>query len=210
MKKYLILLFCVLLVIPALAEEPQVLLSGEAENGGYGGPFVRSCSVKGMGGMAIGAEGGWIVNRTFFLGGRAYGLASSFAASNFSSGHAGKLAFGVGGLSLGWIINSDNLTHLVLSTMIGYGSASYDNTDSSNVSVIEPQIDYEINITRFFRLALGISYRLVGGVDNTPGLSNSDLSGFSAGLTFKFGSFSDMVTDMREHMAPFIEPPERK
>ena len=58
--------------------------------------------------------------------------------------------------------------------------------------VIEPGIEVEMNITRFFRFCVGAHYRYTTDVqiDNpdyiiSPGI----LRGFMGGVTFKFGRF---------------------
>jgi hypothetical protein len=60
--------------------------------------------------------------------------------------------------------------------------------ESDFVMVIEPAINAELNVTTWFRLNAGVSYRIVAGVDQV-GLDNSDFSGPAASLTFKFGRF---------------------
>jgi len=56
------------------------------------------------------------------------------------------------------------------------------------VFVLEPAVCAELNITNWFRLNAGVSYRLVAGIEQV-GLSDSDFSGLNATLTFKFGRF---------------------
>jgi hypothetical protein len=54
--------------------------------------------------------------------------------------------------------------------------------------VVEPGLEVEINVTRFFKIGLGASYRLVRQSDLIT-VSDKDLSGFSGGLSLKFGKF---------------------
>jgi hypothetical protein len=54
--------------------------------------------------------------------------------------------------------------------------------------VIEPAIELEFNLTRFFRTAVFASYRHTSSTD----LFETDpevLRGFNFGMTFKFGKF---------------------
>jgi hypothetical protein len=59
--------------------------------------------------------------------------------------------------------------------------------------LIEPAAEVEINVTRFFRIALGTSYRFPAqfesGSSGTPQANPESLKGFSYNLTFKFGKF---------------------
>jgi hypothetical protein len=54
--------------------------------------------------------------------------------------------------------------------------------------VLEPAVNAELNVTSWFHLNAGASYRLVSGVSQEK-LENSDFSGMTATLTFKFGKF---------------------
>ena len=112
-----------------------------------------------------------------------------------------KIEFGYGGLVLEYIGKPDNLIHYSISAMIGAGevsyslfnyemfySGNYEDKQSSTVFVFEPEVNVELNVTTFFRLNAGISYRLVTGTD-LAGLKNNDLSGPAVNLIFKFGAF---------------------
>ena len=193
MKKIFVLGFCLLLAVPVMAKQ-QTLAAEGFESGGYGGPIFSYGSVKGNGALFMGGEGGWIANKTFILGGEGWGLISNINANSVHTGSNGKVEVGCGGLKLGVILNSDAITHLVVHTLIGWGSVSYkpangDATDVSNITIIEPGVDYEVNVAPFFRIALRGTYRIVSGVDSTPGLSNADLSGANIGVVLKFGNF---------------------
>ena len=52
----------------------------------------------------------------------------------------------------------------------------------------EPGALIEVNITNFFHIGLGVSYRFIDGL-NMENLSSEDLTDWSANLVFKFGSF---------------------
>jgi hypothetical protein len=62
------------------------------------------------------------------------------------------------------------------------------NYNSDEFFVLEPALNVELNITSFFRINAGASYRYISGI-NYDNLRNEDFSGFSGVLTFKFGSF---------------------
>ena len=54
--------------------------------------------------------------------------------------------------------------------------------------VLELSADANLNVTRFFRIAAGASYRYVSGLKSVI-TTTIDLSELSAILTFKFGKF---------------------
>ena len=93
-----------------------------------------------------------------------------------------------------YIHRSDNLIHWTIHTLLGGGSVALveDNSnnrlESDNLFVVEPSLDVDLNITNWFRLGMGVSYRLVTGLDSDI-VSNSDLSGVGGLLILKFGKF---------------------
>lgn len=107
------------------------------------------------------------------------------------------LVFGYGGLLLEYIIASRKLVHFSVHSLIGAGGVSYrekdfddgdSNYDGDGFFVLEPGANLMLNVHKHVRIGVGGTYRYVSGV-NYSGISNSDLSGVTAQLVFKFGSF---------------------
>ncbi|HEY9167729.1 MAG TPA: hypothetical protein VIS48_16365 [Candidatus Kryptonia bacterium] len=188
----------------ACAQE-QTLISGPIESGGYGGPAVRFSTIDNHFAVMVGGYGGWLINHTFLLGGGGYGLVNSISAPQaatlyYSAGQDFRFNFGYGGLFLEYIGAPDNLFHFSISTLIGAGGVGYGywnnysnslwgiSSPTSAFFVLEPGAGVELNITPFFRLNAGGSYRLVRGSD-LVGITDSELSDLSIYLTFKFGKF---------------------
>lgn len=65
---------------------------------------------------------------------------------------------------------------------------SYNYIESSAFFLVEPGVNLELNMVKFFRLNIGASYRFVSGT-NMVRLNNSDLSDFTFNLALKFGMF---------------------
>ncbi|MDO9580255.1 MAG: hypothetical protein Q7J06_06760 [Bacteroidales bacterium] len=65
--------------------------------------------------------------------------------------------------------------------------------DSEAFLIIEPGAELELNLTRFFRLAIGATYRFPTsfdvGLSGTPTASAESIKGLSYMVTFKFGKF---------------------
>lgn len=192
------------LSIPSYAQE-QTLISGPIQNGGYGGPVVKFSQVADKFAIFVGGYGGWLINHSFMIGGGGYGLANEIRGSQaaqlyYGTGDNLRLQFGYGGFMMEYIGEHDNLVHYSVSTLIGAGGVNYDYVDNlyspfhnnfdeaSACFVFEPSAGAELNVTRFFRINAGASYRLVRG-SNLVGISDSDLSNFSFNLAFKFGKF---------------------
>lgn len=202
MKNIAILLigFC---AMPLCARE-QTLFSGTMDHGGYGGPVVKFSQIGPNQdvGVLVGGQGGWIINHSFVVGGGGYGLTNDVNADWYDiRTYDGEpqpyvLDFGYGGLLLAFISNSDDLIHYEVFGLFGGGGANYrlknqvphNNNDSDGLFVAEPGANIMLNVTPYFRIGVGGSYRYVQGVD-LVGLDDGDLSGMSGHIVFKFGAF---------------------
>lgn len=183
-----LLLLTGLLAAPALADETTLIGDlTEVDHGGFGGPVVRFTQINGDFGVLTGGRGGWIVNHRFVLGGGGFGLANKIEVE--SESEATRLEMGYGGGMVEVIIASDALIHLSAECLIGAGGlTSPELSEDDAFFVMEGGANILLNVTKFFRLGLGGSYRHVQGAD-FRGIESGDLSGPSAVLTFKFGSF---------------------
>jgi hypothetical protein len=87
-----------------------------------------------------------------------------------------------------------------VNSLLGWGIASYylprkpfmdgyDIYDRSNFFVFEPGASLEMNLTKYMRLNIGGSYRIVTGSKLGYNV-DSDFSGFAVNLGLKFGFFN--------------------
>ncbi|MFZ1729098.1 MAG: hypothetical protein WBQ23_06980 [Bacteroidota bacterium] len=60
---------------------------------------------------------------------------------------------------------------------------------AESVFVVEPAVNVELNVTEWFRISAGASYRFVSGLNELQGIEDKDLSGPSGSLSMKFGAF---------------------
>jgi len=197
MKKGIIyILFLLFGTLPLYAQEETLISEGKITHGGYGGPEVKFTTINDNFGLLVGGRGGWIINHTIILGGGGYGLTNAVKAKVPSTTEGKYVDFGYGGFALEWIIKSDKLIHFSISSMVAGGGVRYrhdmgDNDGNHHAEaclVVEPGATAELNITKFFRLSLGASYRYVSGVSSAVA-SNSSLSGLSLNLLLRFGKF---------------------
>jgi hypothetical protein len=183
-----------------LLSQEKTLLTGDVEHGGYGAPVVKFTQINDQFGLFVGARGGWIINHSIALGIGGYGLANNIDWGDRLSELKPRLMMGYGGFEIEIILNSDDLIHFTFDALIGsgavnywdddyFGTAHWDKWETADVFfVAEPAFNVDMNITSFFRVGVGASYRFISGVE-TLGLSNEDLSGFAGNVIFKFGSF---------------------
>ncbi|MDP8226121.1 MAG: hypothetical protein P9L89_00560 [Candidatus Celaenobacter polaris] len=171
------------------------LFSNGSISGVFGGPIAKYTKINNKDALILGARGGWAFNSMFTIGGGAYGLVNDIPIDAAQS-DTNFINLGYGGIVVEFVGMSDNVMHWQVNGLIGTGAVSTRNGNNTGkndiIFVLEPGADAVLNITSSIRLAAGISYRFVSGVDpdNFSGfLNNSDLSNFSASLTLLFGSF---------------------
>lgn len=191
MKKIILAALVMLGVGGLMAQDSdiQTLFSGSTRISGFGGPIMSFTAIDGQFAHMMGGGGGVLLG-DFFLGGYGEGLTNSIPVNN------NHLSFGHGGFWTGYSFMAARPLHPTVSAQIGWGSVSEHDPDYSywgtpdNVFVFNPAVELEMNFTKFFRLGVGVHYRLVTGANpEISSLSNADLSGPGALLTFKFGWF---------------------
>ena len=199
------------------AEEFKTIFGNDLKSGGYGAPELKVGPVNGESSLFLGGRGGWIIGHRFVLGGGGYGMTNNNTfmedPAHKPSGlpddstRVIKLDMGYGGLLLEYIAMPKKAVHLSFPVLIGAGGtnlgaryyvaqseylpegvATYDYVENSGFFLVEPGVYLELNMTRFFRLTAGGTYRFVSGTDLVR-LNDSNLSGFTFNFALKFGSF---------------------
>jgi hypothetical protein len=202
MKKIVLIIFLVM-AQQAAAQQQTLFSSTEITNGGFGGPVLKYTSINSNGALLVGGRGGWIINHTFVLGGGLYGLATYVPADVIEEDiireDADNLYLMYGGLELEYLFSPMKVVHYSFEMLIGMGGLGYwgvlKNLNENNMDqitklyfVAEPAFNLELNVTTFFHLDIGVSYRYTNGA-NYQAITDDDLCGFNGMLTFKFGKF---------------------
>lgn len=195
------------------AQETLIGGDGSISHGGFGAPIVKVTRIDGHSRVMAGAEGAWIINHSIYLGLSGAGSMRGIETDVYdTTGQRQYLHVGYGGLLLGMTFNSDKLVHFGFQNVIGGGNAmlspdrwddgesdhhdecEWDNGDHCSWNdmpffVWEPQLQAEVNITRWMRIAAGAGYRFTWMIDEKNGYEKNDLGGLSAGVSLKFGKF---------------------
>lgn len=183
--------------------EVQTIFDPNAGNGGYGAFSVGYTQINGRDALLMGGRGEWVVGHGFGLGFGGYGFVND-PIYNFSNDLNYSLAGGYGGLMMEPILFGWFPVHVAFPVLIGAGgvsSFSYVSNwtdpyeyypanfeEATAFFVAEAGIELEFNLVRFFRLAIFGSYRYTPDI-NMIFAEPDALRGWSAGMTFKFGSF---------------------
>ena len=179
----------------ALAGQPtETLVSGGFHSGGYGGPAIVFTEMYDEFSIMVGGQGGWVINRTFMIGGAGYGMVlqpETGVVGEF--GRPADLQWGYGGLVLEYMHNSHSLVHWGVQTLIGAGGGRFEDErdrelDTDGFFVTEPGVHITLNVAQVLRATMGVGYRFAVGVD-LIGASDDDFSAPSGVLLLKFGRF---------------------
>lgn len=161
-------------------EEPQYLFeSDNIQISGFGGPSVSFSMIDDNFAVYSGGGGAVLINQKLFIGGYGEGLATEhkLEESVVSCPDKNTMAFGYGGIWIGYIYKPLKLVHLNINTLVGWGGISlYDDEfdvhnlehcDRDGVFVLLPQIEMEVNLTSWMKFTAGAGYRLTSGISNS-------------------------------------------
>lgn len=202
MMKYMLLLFtCAILhALPASAQETQTLFGDtDIRHGGFGAPVFGVTLVNGQPAYLRGTRWAWGINftedHTINVGFGNYRTRSDFEPASWDyPGGTPDMRTDYGGFELEYVNQTHRLVHLSVQTLIGSGTVRYRNgrefldRTSDTYFVLQPGINMNLNVTRWFRVSGGLHYRYSGGV-NLEGTNNSDLSGITSFAALRFGWF---------------------
>ena len=195
MKKALLLILFCLFSSQVFADSGSILQDG------FGGLSLKMTKINGKSAYIAGFRGGWIMNHSYVVGAGIYVLANNIdAPDGVSEEDKGKkLRFGCIGLEAEYIGKWNKRIHYTIHSLAGIGGLYYrdekdyvdeDSGPSFNdaLFVFEPTFNIEVNVSKKFRIATGVSYRAVAGVGLT-GLDNSDIGGPGVSIVVKYGGY---------------------
>lgn len=203
MKKSILLIAAILIGFYANAQDEYRTIFGDGNINkirGFGGPMMGFTDIDGSFAHLMGGGGGVILNDKFMIGGFGYGLTNRIDAERTNKD--GKLIyddlyleFGYGGMWFAYTIKGSAPIHPVINLQFGNGNISLVNSNNSpagysdNLFILNPAIELEMNITRFFRMSVGGNYRMAFGVNKIEGFEDKDFTRAGGFLAFKFGWF---------------------
>jgi hypothetical protein len=204
----LIILFC----ISAFSQDPEfeyyksreikTLLGRNRQGGGYCAFTSGYSVIDDKHAVLFGGRFGWLASHAIGIGLGATGFINEFHYEP-SLDKDVFLAGGYGGLYVEPIVFPRSPIHVSFPVLLGAGGISYVSKesdmnnnliqDSEAFLLIEPAAELELNLTRFFRLSMGVSYRFPTsfdvGLTGTPKASAESIKGMSYIVSMKFGKF---------------------
>lgn len=183
-------------------KEIKTLLGRNRAGGGYSAFTAGYSVIDNKHAVLFSGRFGWLPSHSIGFGMGATGFINEFHYEA-SLDREVFLTGGYGGLFIEPILMARSPIHLSLPVLFGAGGISYiskeselnDNLieDSEAFLLIEPGAELELNLTKFFRFAIGASYRFPSafdvGLSGTPSANAESIKGISYKVTFKFGKF---------------------
>jgi len=179
----------------------KTIISKGTQLNGFGSVDLKYSNFVDRPALLIGAQGGVLLDHHFYLGVGAYGLTTRVQFESPEDAALYNLNGGYAGVLLGGVIAPSRVFHIYIPALIGAGSLDITDpnylisgfteevtVESSAFFVVEPGLEIEANITHFFRLGLGGTWRFVEGAELTR-LDNNSLSNWSTYISFRFGRF---------------------
>ncbi len=188
------------------------------DNGFYAGMSFGWTMIDGKSSFIIGPRVAWIANHYFALGAGG-GMFSNFMSMPRNDDYYPLDEYfmmgGYGGILLEPIVLAKHPVHVSFPVIIGGGFVAAQSKNGWNdysyngdyynndvFFVFEPGAELELNIAKFFRIALGGSYRLTNALDmqykyfdektgefTTIDIDKHALNAFNVKLSLKFGIF---------------------
>ena len=183
-------------------EEFKTIFGGRTI-GGYGGLGMGYSIIDDRSAVTFDARGGVILGHSFALGIGGCGFVNTpeyIQADNADI----SLTGGYGGFFGELILFPRTQVHLSFPVLAGLGAAAVtswvenpDNYDyqsyveqTSVFMIVEPAVELEFNLTRFFRMAAYFSYRYTSNLELDAIYAQPDaLNNYSVGMRVKFGKF---------------------
>jgi len=187
-------------------DKVKSLLGKGNDLNGFGATDLKIGDFAGERALLAGAYGGFIINRRYLFGLAGYGLVTNVEFDgeipNQGTQKPLNLYGGYGGVLVGITIAPRELIHISMPIVFGAGAFEVSDNDffvnnpadseftveSSVFFVVEPGLQLEFNITKYFRIGTGATYRYITGTE-LLNVADKDLSGFGGIVSFRFGRF---------------------
>lgn len=175
-------------------QDIKTLAGSRNYNGGFGALSFRMTDFEDQTMVLAGLRAGWILNRTVGIGFEGHGIIPTAQLSNIDPTQDVVALGGYGGMFMEFIILSNQVVHLTFPASAGAGWLGY-STDWESAIIdedifwyVEPGANIEMNVSRNFRLAFGVSKRFTQDLEmiNT---SNNAFDQLNYYVTLKIGGF---------------------
>lgn len=209
MKKIIALIALVFMLLPTFAQRNNddddiktLFGNNDFRTGGYGAFGFGYTIIDDKDAFVMTGRAAWLMSRSLGFGIAGAGFINDFHYNAVLEEDV-NLTGGYGGLLFEPILFPKSPVHLSFPIIAGVGGIAYTRSswtndpwdyreawveDTETFLFVEPGVELEFNLLKFFRLALGLSYRYTSQINLIDTPSNV-LEGVTSGITFKFGKF---------------------
>ena len=189
---------------------------------GFLAPSLEVSQIQKELAASCGLNAALLFNQSFFIGLYGTSLMTNhyrFDLSNITGLEKPKIEFYHLGLYTGYIFASHQVFHAGIAARLGYGQISVKDDQKhywemnqtsetwgiDNVLVFSPQIELELNLTKFMKINVFGGYRMLSGVDKqyiSPSsvplnyYKTEDYNSFFGGMSLTFGFFGKKASNI--------------
>jgi hypothetical protein len=168
----------------------------KTEHGGYAGLTMGYLEVEGQDVMTLGLRAGWVIDHNVAIGIAGKYMINTILLEGYWEDPATQyyLVGGYGGIFIEPIIIPKYSVHISAPFLIGGGwltlneFAWYSPYDWDSFFIVEPGLEVELSLLKFFRISIGGSYRYTTNL-RMESVPENMMQGFGGNITFKFGAF---------------------
>ncbi len=183
-------------------DDIRTLSGSMSHSGGFGALSIRSTSFRNETMVLMGLRGGWIINRTLGIGLEGHGVIPTAKYEDIDLLNDVVIYGGYGGMFLELIFFSNEVVHVTFPVSGGAGWLGYgpdytnDNPpvpgeriiDEDVFWYVEPGGNVEVNLSRSFRLGMGVSKRFTQDLELMSTNENA-FGKMNYVITLKIGGF---------------------
>lgn len=167
----------------------------KTEHGGYAGLTVGYLEVDGQDVLTLGGRAGWVIDHNVVIGLAGKALINTIKLSDYwADSSSYYLVGGYAGIFIEPIILPKYPVHIAAPFLIGAGWLTlneytwYSPYDWDSYFIVEPGLEVEFSLLKFFRISLGVSYRYTTNL-RMQGVPENLMHGLGGNIAFMFGAF---------------------
>lgn len=178
----------------------KTLSNGRYHSGGFGAISFKGSEFQDKALVMGGVRAGWIINRALGIGFEGYGVIPTAEFENIIPGRTAVLLGGYGGLFLEPVIFSNQVVHVTFPVAGGAGWLGLHDDWEENYNgqdeiidedvfwYVEPGVALEVNVSRHFRINVGVSKRFTEDL-KLMAFDSNEFEKLNYFLTLKLGRF---------------------
>jgi hypothetical protein len=172
------------------SRDTQILFEPKTQFPAQGGPALKAAFLPIGTAFMVGGRGEFLLNGSLGLGVASYSLSTELMPTYSATRH--DLGFSYGGISIDDSFYPRRLFYFNASCTVALGQASSlpvalnAGRDHVDFLLLEPEVNWMVNVTQELRIGLGFSWRILNSA-NVKNVVGVDMGGGSASFTLMYG-----------------------